>query len=224
MFNVLVVEDDADMRELLSTVYIEAGYNCFSANDGLEAFEIIENEYINLVVTDIMMPNMNGYELSKELREMGYDMPILMITAKDAFEDLEKGFLCGADDYMTKPLNFKEMILRSEALLRRAKINTEKKITVGSTSLDFDSLCVSVNGEEETMPQKEFYLIFKLLSSLNKTFTRQELIDEIWGMNIEVDDRTVNTHINRLRTRFADSEDFEIVTVRGLGYKAVKKC
>lgn len=224
MFNVLVVEDDNDMRELLNDVFIGSGYNCFSCANGLEAFEIIEKEFINLVVTDVMMPKMDGYEFSKALRKAGYEIPILMITAKDSFENLEKGFKCGADDYMTKPINFKELLLRTEALLRRAKINTEKKITVGETTLDFDSLCVRVKSDEQTLPQKEFYLLFKLLSKLNKIHTRQEIIDEIWGMNVEVDDKTVNTHINRLRNRFSKNSDFEIVTVRGLGYKAVKKC
>ncbi len=224
MFNILIVEDDPDMREVLSAVFTNEGYRSFTAKNGLEAFEIIENEYIDLIITDIMMPGMDGYEFSSAIRDAGYDFPILMITAKSRFDDLEKGFNSGADDYMVKPINIKELILRAQALLRRAKINSEKKITVGRSVFDYDSLTANINGEVQTLPQKEFYLIFKLLSHMDRIFTRQELMDEIWGMTTEADERTVNTHINRLRTRFANCDDFEIVTVRGLGYKAVKKC
>lgn len=224
MFNILIVEDDADMREVLSAAYNNEGYRALIAKDGFEAFKIIEDEFVDLIVTDIMMPGMDGYEFSRDLRDSGYDLPILMITAKSRFDDMEKGFRSGADDYMVKPINLKELILRTEALLRRAKIYSEKKLTVGETHFDYDSLSVCVNGESQTLPQKEFYLIFKLLSQPNKIFTRQELMDEIWGMTSETDERTVNTHVNRLRTRFLDNKDFEIVTVRGLGYKAVKKC
>lgn len=224
MFNILVVEDDADMRELFCTVFSQRGYNSFCANDGLEAFDVIESEYIDLIVTDIMMPNMDGIEFVENLRKAGYDLPVLMVTAKGQFEDMEKGFRSGGDDYMVKPININELILRTEALLRRAGINNDKKITVGNTVFDYDSLTVRMNDKEETLPQKEFYLIYKLLSQPNKIFTRQELMDEIWGMFSETDERTVNTHINRLRSRFANCDDFEIVTIRGLGYKAVKKC
>lgn len=224
MFNILIVEDDPDMREVLSAVFQKEGYKSFVAKNGLEAFEIIDNEYIDLVVTDIMMPSMDGYEFSSSVRDAGYDFPILMITAKSRFDDMEKGFHSGADDYMVKPINLKELILRCGALLRRAKISSEKKLTVGSVTFDYDSLTAEKDGKVQTLPQKEFYLIFKLLSQPSRIFTRQELMDEIWGMTAETDERTVNTHINRLRTRFADCDDFEIVTVRGLGYKAVKKC
>ena len=151
------------------------------------------------------------------------DLPILMVTAKDQFDDLQKGFRAGTDDYMIKPINVKELVLRVEALLRRAKIQSEKRIIVGNTILDYDALTVTIHGEETILPQKEFYLLYKLLSYPNKIFTRPQLMDEIWGMFSETDERTVNTHINRLRDRFADCTDFEIVTVRGLGYKAVKR-
>lgn len=222
MFTILVVEDNADMRELFCTVLSDAGYHTIPASDGFDALEIMEKEYIDLIVADIMMPNMDGYELTKELRSAEYDLPILMVTAKDQFEDMQKAFRAGTDDYMIKPINVKELVLRTKALLRRAKISSEKKIVVGTTVLDYDALTVSRNGEENILPQKEFYLLYKLLSYPNKIFTRQQLMDEIWGMFSETDERTVNTHINRLRERFSDCKDFKIVTVRGLGYKAVK--
>lgn len=223
MFHILVVEDNADMRELFCTVLSDSGYQCFPAADGMEALEIIDKEYIDLIVADIMMPNMNGYELTKAIRAAKMELPILMVTAKDQFDDMQKGFRAGTDDYMIKPINVNELVLRVEALLRRAKIQSEKKITVGSTVLDYDALTVTIHGEETILPQKEFYLLYKLLSYPNKIFTRPQLMDEIWGMFSETDERTVNTHINRLRERFSNCTDFEIVTVRGLGYKAVKK-
>ena len=223
MFHILVVEDNADMRELFCTVLSDSGYQCLPAADGVEALEIMDKAYVDLIVADIMMPNMDGYELTKAVRDAKMELPILMVTAKDQFDDMQKGFRAGTDDYMVKPINVKELVLRVEALLRRAKIQSEKKITVGSTVLDYDALTVTVRGEETILPQKEFYLLYKLLSYPNKIFTRPQLMDEIWGMFSETDERTVNTHINRLRERFADCRDFEIVTVRGLGYKAVKK-
>ena len=223
MFHILVVEDNADMRELFCTVLSDSGYRCVPAADGLAAFRVIEQEYIDLIVSDVMMPNMDGFELTKALRDAKYDQPILMVTAKDQFEDMQRGFRAGTDDYMVKPINVKELVLRVEALLRRAKIASEKKIVVGSTVLNYDALTVTIHGQETVLPQKEFYLLYKLLSYPNKIFTRPQLMDEIWGMFSETDERTVNTHINRLRDRFEDCGDFEIVTVRGLGYKAVKK-
>ena len=223
MFNVLIVEDDADMRELFCTVLENGGYNVFSAKDGIEALNVIAEEYIDLIVADVMMPNMDGYTLTKSLREAKYEIPILIVTAKDQFEDVERGFKFGCDDYMIKPVNVKELLLRVEALLRRAKISIEKKIVVGNTVLNYDALTVTIHGKETILPQKEFFLLYKLLSYPNKIFTRSQLMDEIWGMFSETDERTVNTHINRLRERFQDCPDFEIITIRGLGYKAVKK-
>lgn len=223
MFNILVVEDNADMRELFCTVLSDGGYHALPAADGLEALEVMDRTYVDLIVADIMMPNLDGYELTRSLREANYTLPILIVTAKEQFEDMHKAFRAGVDDYMVKPVNVRELLLRVEALLRRARISGEKKITVGSTTLNYDALTVTRNGTETTLPQKEFYLLYKLLSFPNKIFTRQQLMDEIWGIFSETDERTVNTHINRLRDRFADCRDFEIVTVRGLGYKAVKK-
>ena len=167
-----------------------------------------------------MMPGIDGYELTKTLRIANYTMPILMITAKNQIEDMEKGFVAGTDDYMIKPINMREMILRVNALLRRAKIANERRLILGNTILDYDSLTIIYDGEEYNMPPKEFYLIFKLLSSPNKIFTRMELMDEIWGMDTEIDDRTIDSHIKKLRRKFENCNDFEIITVRGLGYKA----
>lgn len=222
MFNILVVEDNADMRELFCTVLTDGGYHAIGAVDGVDALNIMDKEYIDLIVADIMMPNMDGYELTKALRDANYELPILIVTAKEQFEDMQKAFQLGIDDYMVKPINVKELLLRVEALLRRAKISSEKKIVVGSTVLDYDALTITLHGVESILPQKEFYLLYKLLSYPNKIFTRQQLMDEIWGMFSETDERTVNTHINRLRDRLEGCTDFEIVTVRGLGYKAVK--
>lgn len=224
MFTILVVEDNADMRELFCTVLTDHGYRAVGAQDGADALRIMEEEYVDLVVADLMMPKMDGYELTASLREAHYELPILIVTAKDQFADMQRAFRAGTDDYMVKPINVNELVLRVEALLRRAKISSEKRIVMGETVLNYDALTVTRNGAERTLPQKEFYLLYKLLAYPGRIFTRQQLMDEIWGMFSETDERTVNTHINRLRDRFADCGDFEIVTVRGLGYKAVKRC
>lgn len=223
MFNILVVEDNLDLRELFVTTINNAGYRAFGATDGLDALNLMDNTHIDLIVADIMMPKMSGYELTKELRSLGNSIPILMVTAKDDYDSLQKGFSFGADDYMIKPVNVNELLLRIQALLRRARINSEKKIVIGSTIIDYESMTVKYNDDDIVLPLKEFNLLFKLLSFPGKIFTRQQLMDEIWGMDSETDDRTINTHINRLRDRFANNQDFEIVTIRGLGYKAVKK-
>lgn len=223
MFNILVVEDNLDLRELFFTTINNAGYRAFGATDGLDALNLMDNTHIDLIVADIMMPKMSGYELTKELRSLGNSIPILMVTAKDDYDSLQKGFSFGADDYMIKPVNVNELLLRIQALLRRARINSEKKIVIGSTIIDYESMTVKYNDDDIVLPLKEFNLLFKLLSFPGKIFTRQQLMDEIWGMDSETDDRTINTHINRLRERFSNNQDFEIVTIRGLGYKAVKK-
>lgn len=223
MFNILVVEDNLDLRELFVTTINNAGYRAFGATDGLDALNLMDNTHIDLIVADIMMPKMSGYELTKELRSLGNSIPILMVTAKDDYDSLQKGFSFGADDYMIKPVNVNELLLRIQALLRRARINSEKKIVIGSTIIDYESMTIKYNDDDIVLPLKEFNLLFKLLSFPGKIFTRQQLMDEIWGMDSETDDRTINTHINRLRDRFSNNQDFEIVTIRGLGYKAVKK-
>jgi DNA-binding response OmpR family regulator len=220
MFSILVVEDDETLNKMICAKLKQEKFKAFATFDGEEALHVMENEHIDLIICDIMMPNMDGYELTKELRNAAYTLPILMVTAKDQMEDLEKGFKVGTDDYMIKPINLKEMILRVMALLRRAKIANEKKIVIGDTVLDYDALTVNMENEDYDMPPKEFYLLFKLLSNPNKIFTRLELMDEIWGMDSEADERTVDSHIKKLRRKFENCQDFEIVTIRGLGYKS----
>lgn len=222
MFNILVVEDNRDMSELFCAVLEDNGYKTFSANNGNEALEIMDKQFIDLIICDLMMPEMDGYEFTDTLRKCNCDIPILTVTARDQFKDMKRSFELGSDDYMVKPVNLNELLLRVNSLLRRAKISAEKKIVAGNTVLCYDSLTVISNGKSTVLPQKEFYLLYKLLSYPDKIFTRQQLMDEIWGMLSETDERTVNTHINRLRERFKDNPDFSIVTIRGLGYKAVK--
>ena len=222
MVNILVVEDDKHTRKLLETILRREGYSVFKAEDGLKALEVLEDHHIDLIILDIMMPNMDGYEFAKELRDSGCIIPILMATAKHLPEDKKKGFIVGTDDYMTKPIDIEEMLLRIKALLRRSQIVNSKKLTIGEVTLDYDTLTVTRGDEKQTLPQKEFYLLYKLLSYPDKIFTRIQLMDEIWGMETESSDVTVNVHINRLRKRFDSYPEFEILSVRGLGYKAVK--
>ena len=222
MFNILVVEDNPDLRALLSAALSDAGYRAIGAENGKQALEILSNAVVDLIIADIMMPAMDGFELTKSLREAEIFCPLLIVTARDDYDSLQKAFTLGADDYMVKPINMKELIVRTKALLRRAKISTERKIVIGATVLDFEGMIVKTNGKEIVLPLKEFNLLFKLLSYPGKIFTRQQLMDEIWGMDSDTDDRTINTHINRLRDKFEDNPDFKIVTIRGLGYKAVK--
>ncbi len=224
MFQILVVEDDASLRKLMSAALKQHGYSCHTANDGVEALDVMEKTNIDLIISDVMMPNMDGYELTRQLRRAKYDLPILMVTAKETFEDKQEGFIAGTDDYMVKPIDINEMVLRVGALLRRSKMASEHSLVVGDTMLDYDAQTVSIGGGNgaETIPTKEFMLLFKLLSYPNKIFTRRQLLDELWGMEKEVDERTVDVHIKRLRERYGECKDFSIVTVRGLGYKAVK--
>lgn len=223
MFHILLVEDDMELRHLFRTVLQKNGYTCMEAENGKAAMAILENNFIDLIISDIMMPAMDGYSFIEDIRSANYEQPVLIITAKNTFPDMERGFRCGADDYMVKPININEMLLRITALLKRAQINNEKRITVGKTTLAYDSFTICCNGSEEILPQKEFLLLFKLLSFPNRIFTRQQLMDEIWGMDTETDPRTIDVHIGRLREKFRENPDFEIVTIRGLGYKAVKE-
>lgn len=219
MFNILVVDDNHSIRKLMTTYLIRDGYKVFAASDGLEALDVLDKEHIDLMIADIMMPNMDGYTLTNEVRTSKYNFPILMITAKESFEDKKKAFMAGTDDYMVKPIDFDEMILRVSALLRRAKISNEHKIVVGDVILDYETATVTTNTETFLLPKKEFYLLFKLLSYSKKIFTRQDLMDEIWGLDNETDERTVDVHIKRLREKFDGLDEFKIITVRGLGYK-----
>ena len=221
MFKVLVVEDDRDLRQLFARVLQRSGYETLEAGDGQQALEVLEREYVDVIISDIMMPVMDGYELVRSLREADMKMPVLMITAKDAFDDMRLGFLSGSDDYMVKPVDEEEMLLRIAALLRRSRIVADRRLNIGGTELNFNSMSVTVAGKTESLPKKEFLLLFKLLSYPGRIFTRRQLMDEIWDLDSESDERTVDVHINRLRDRFRGNADFEIQTVRGLGYKAV---
>lgn len=222
MFHILVVEDDPHTRKLMETVIAKNGYTVYTVKDGIKALDAFDKYHIDLIVLDIMMPEMDGYEFTKIIRECQENIPILMVSAKQQPEDKKKGFLVGTDDYMTKPVDEEEMLLRIKALLRRANIVNERKIIIGDVTLNYDELSVTKSGITQTLPQKEFYVLYKLLSYPNKIFTRLQLMDEIWGLDSETTDMTVNVHINRLRKRFEGWAEFEIITVRGLGYKAVK--
>ena len=223
MFHIMVVEDDLHTRKLMDAVLRQNGYETILACDGEDALDKMESRHVDLILLDIMMPRMDGYEFTKILREGDCNIPILMVTAKETMEDKRRGFLTGTDDYMVKPVDEEEMLLRIAALLRRSNIASDRKLTVGSTMLDYDAMTVANGDAVQHLPQKEFLLIFKLLSYAGKIFTRRQLMDEIWDMDSESDERTVDVHINRLRDRFKGNADFEILTVRGLGYKAIKK-
>lgn len=222
MFKILIVEDDLDLCDLFCEVLNQNGYNTIPSHNGNEALDILDNQYIDLIITDIMMPKIDGYELTQTLRKNQYNLPILMITAKGLIEDKQKGFKIGTDDYMVKPIDVNEMVWRVEALLRRSQSISSHQIFIGNTKLDSNELSVSYNGNTNYLPQKEFLILFKLLSYIDKIFTRQQIIDEIWGLDFEKDSHTLDVHISRLRTKFKDNDDFKIITVRGLGYKAVK--
>lgn len=223
MFNILIAEDDQELRGLFSHVLEKNGYTVTGVSNGREALEATDETYFDLIITDIMMPEMDGYELVRLMREAGSSVPFLMITAKNEFDDMREGFLAGTDDYMTKPVNVNEMVLRVGALLRRAEMMSERRLTIGGTVMDCDSLTVTVGGEKQVLPQKEFMLLFKMASFPGHIFTRQQLMDDIWGYDSETGTHTVDVHIGRLRDRFRDSPDFEIVTLRGVGYKVEKK-
>ncbi|KWX83545.1 heme response regulator HssR [Paenibacillus riograndensis] len=222
MIHILVVEDDRHARRLLEAVLKREGYLVSTAEDGVRAMDVLEQQHIDLIVLDIMMPNMDGYEFAKELRDAGSLIPVLMATAKHLPEDKKKGFRLGIDDYMTKPVDTEEMLLRIQALLRRSQTASARKLVVGTVVVDYDALTVTRGETKQTLPQKEFYLLYKLLSYPDRIFTRIQLMDEIWGMESESSDTTVNVHINRLRKRCEGYPEFELVSVRGLGYKAVR--
>jgi two-component system OmpR family response regulator len=223
MFKILVVEDDTELRQLFCRVLTRNGYLPFGANDAYAALDLMEREYIDLIISDVMMPGMDGFEFVRTLRDSNCHLPVLMITAKGNFADKQLGFMSGVDDYMTKPIDVNEMVLRVGALLRRAKSASERKQTFGKTTLEYDTMTVYTDSDSIVLPQKEFMLLYKLISFPGKIFTRQQIMDDIWGVDSYTDSHTVDVHINRLRDRFRDNSDFEIVTVRGLGYKAVKK-
>ena len=221
MFKILVVEDNKNLRKLMVTYLKKNNYEPLEAEDGEQALDIIDKNHIDLIITDIMMPNMAGFELPRELRDANYMLPILFVTAKESIDDKKKGFLIGADDYMVKPVDMDEMVLRVGVLLRRANIINQRKLIIKDIVLSYDEFTLRKGDKIFELPQKEFLLLYKLLSFPNKIFTRQDLMDEIWGLETESDLRTVDVHIKRLRKKFGDFSEFEIVTIRGVGYKGV---
>ena len=222
MFKILIAEDDSELRQLFSHVLIKNGYSVTGVCNGKEALDALDKGYYDLIVSDIMMPEMDGYELVSSLRTAGYSIPVMMITAKDAFDDMRMGFVSGTDDYMVKPVNVNEMVLRVGALLRRAQMINDRRLVIGGTVMECDSLTVTWDGQSAVLPQKEFMLLYKMASFPGRIFTRQQLMDDIWGYDSDTDTHTVDVHIGRLRDRFRDSKDFKIVTMRGVGYKVVK--
>ncbi len=220
MFRILVVEDDKNLRKLMAAVLRQSGYEILTADDGHEALVRLHDTHIDLLISDIMMPNMSGYQLTKELRRTRSELPILMVTAKESMDDKRKGFLLGTDDYMVKPIDMDELLLRVSALLRRARISNERRLSIGTLELDYDTLNVRRGELSMHLPVKEFMLLFKLLSYPERIFTRRQLMDEIWGPDVESDERTVDVHIKRLREKTSEFSEFEIQTVRGLGYRA----
>ncbi len=223
MLNILLVEDNERLRRLMHIHLARAGYQVFEAENGVQALEVLDHIHIHLMIADVMMPKMDGYELTAELRGAKYALPVLLVTAKETLEDKRAGFKAGADDYMVKPIDMEEMLLRVEALLRRSNISGEHLLRAGKTELNTEALTVTSPAQTLVLPQKEFQLLHTLLSHPGKIFTRQALMDEIWGYDSDTDFRTVDVHIRRLREKFSDSEDFSLETVRGLGYKVVMK-
>ena len=222
MLKILIVEDDRELRQLFSHVLMKNSYTVKGVSNGKEALVAMENDYFDLIISDIMMPEMDGYEFVRQLRESGNTTPVMMITAKDAFDDMRQGFLSGTDDYMVKPINVNEMVLRVGALLRRAQMIHDHRQSIGNTVMELDSLTVTTEKDSFVLPQKEFMLLYKMASYPGKIFTRHQLMDEIWGYDNESDTHTVDVHIGRLRDRFRDSTDFKIVTIRGVGDKVVR--
>lgn len=223
MINILLAEDNIDLNNLIANELKKQGFGVFCAYDGAKAIEIFENNRIDMLVTDIMMPKVDGFALIKYIREMNKSMPILIMTAKSSQNDKYEGFNLGTDDYMIKPIDVDELILRINALLRRAKISKEQKLVVGNAILNYETYTITIDNKSTILPQKEFQILFKLLSYPDKIFTRNQLMDEFWGINSDSDEMTVYTHIHRLRDKFYDCPYFEIVTLRNLGYKAVIK-
>ena len=223
MMKILIAEDDQELSQLFSHVLMKHGYGVKQVSNGKEALACMERDYFDLLISDIMMPRMDGYELVRQLRLHGNQTPVMMITARDAFDDMRQGFLSGTDDYMVKPINVNEMVLRVGALLRRSKMIHDRRQIIGTTEMELDSLTVTWRGESQTLPQKEFMLLYKMISYPGKIFTRHQLMEEIWGYDNENDTHTVDVHIGRLRERFRENPDFKIVTIRGVGYKAVRQ-
>lgn len=223
MYKVLIAEDDRELLQLFTHVLTRQGYTVKGVTNGKEALNAVDNDYFDIILSDIMMPIMDGYEFVRQLRQDGNITPVMMITAKDAFDDMRMGFLSGTDDYMIKPVNVNEMVLRIQALLRRAQMINDRRLVIGNTVLECDTFTVTCDGDSVVLPQKEFMLLYKMASYPGRIFTRQQLMDEIWGYDSDSDTHTVDVHIGRLRERFRDNRDFKIMTMRGVGYKVVKQ-
>ncbi len=221
MARILVAEDDPSTLKLMCAVLKRAGFDVVAARDGLEALEALDKYHVDLLLTDVMMPSLDGFGLVEQLRDARIETPVLMVTAKGEVRDRRQGFLVGTDDYLVKPVDAQEMILRIKALLRRAKIVADHCITIGEVTLTYDNLTVQRGAQVETLPPKEFYLLYKLMAYPDTVFTRSQLLEEIWGMESDSDGSTVNVHINRLRNRFKDWPELEIQTIRGIGYRGV---
>ncbi|MGN0367255.1 MAG: response regulator transcription factor [Wujia sp.] len=219
MFKLIIAEDDFELRQLFSHVLIKNGFSVTCAENGQQALDLINSDYYDLLISDVMMPVMDGFTLVRQLRKENKNIPVLMITAKDTFDDMREGFTSGTDDYMVKPINVNEMVLRINALLRRFKMQTERQLTIGGSILDYDSFSITYNNKSSILPQKEFMVLFKMASYPGKIFTKQQLLDDIWGYSTESDSHTVEVHIGRLRDRLKDNKDFSIITMRGVGYK-----
>ncbi len=221
MFNILVVEDDKNLRKLITTCLKREKYSVYEAINGMEALDIMDKKYTDLIITDIMMPEMDGYELIKELRDAKYNIPILVITAKNTLDDKKEGYRLGCDDYIVKPIDIEEIPLKVKSLLKRANTTNERKIEIGDFKMDYNQLSVTRKDKTYSLAQKEFYLLYKLLSTPNVIFTRQELMEEIWGLENESDYRTIDVHIKRIREKLNDVTEFKIETIRGIGYKLI---
>lgn len=219
MATILVVEDDKHTR-LLTCARLKPYYTVAEAENGEKALKLLDQMHIDLIIADIQMPVMNGYDMVKELRESGIQIPVIMLTAMHTFDDKKTGFASGTDDYMTKPIDYEELLWRIKALLRRANIVSQRKIIIGDITLDSAAYTVTKTGAITELAKKEFDLLYKLLSYPGMIFTKSQLLDEIWGYDTNSDETTIKTHINRLRNKFADCTEFEIITIRGLGYKA----
>ena len=221
MFKILVVEDDKNLKKLIVTCLRKSNYTTFEASNGEDALDLLDKNYIDLIISDIMMPKMNGFELINELRTSKYKIPILIITAKSDISDKKQGFLLGADDYMVKPINMEELILRVQVLLKRSQSTNERKIRVGDLVLDYDQMSITRKEKIYSLAQKEFLLLYKLLSTPNTILKRQNLMEEIWGLDSESDFRTIDVHIKRIREKMQDVDEFDIITIRGVGYKCI---
>lgn len=220
MARILVAEDDRNANKLICAVLRKGGYEALPAKDGQEALDMLEHEHVDLIVSDVMMPRVDGIELVRMLRDAGWTTPIIMLTARQDSETLHSGFIAGADDYLTKPADMKELVLRVRALLRRSGASESNRLVAGTAVLDATRNTVERPGEKIELPPKEFQLLFKLLSNPGRAYTRMQLLDEVWGWDTESSEATVNVHVNRLRKRFADWDDFTVRTVRGIGYCA----